>query len=856
MPHRLLGLDQSVTAVVSAPLYLKLGEEGLQSFPFVNAPFEIKIFLLDGDSLKCGDEVPLLMKFQYEGDEGNETPLPVDLFTVETDRPIIGKNGMTTVRIRINDVSMSYANRAFIVIFSIDKNDNSPVYWRNIEDISSPPMLCVRHRLSLNTDMADKWYKDEGGKDNRMDLTVNLLSANGCHVSGRRVPLKIFLMYENGQPVLKQEVLSLSPDCRLLIEEGGGSCVLKVRINDVSKNHQRQRFRIMVQPDTGQDPLLNDISCDDTHPVEVKSKRSKRLREDIPSAPTRPLPLDPSRRATSSSNLGPFGPAIQSGVPNRTVGSNGYENPSKLQRVQQDEFAHVQIDGYDARNNGNNTNENYNIPYSSSGNHDTNYNNDDNNNNTHNNDYNHLNKSRNNDYQSNDVDYNENHNITDQKKINNLVINSHLYGINNQAEFNNNENLYNDNSKSTYVSTDLPDPIPVDISSAIHTILQWTTSNVSRMSQLRWSIVGRERNSDGGVNESSHPIYAMSNPNDLINTVLQERSSGVIENSINILKQFMNNEKNKNENETEVKNENLDVYNVDNGVHRNFMRHRKDDTYDDENHIDIDKMNNDHINTHNTHNNNHNIHENENNDKLDNKEKKSFLNNGVQMENNGHRLGGIDKGEQDIENNQYLSENIYYVLARQTLIKGLDSKDVRDLKNNRTGLPAYDKNKVLLGFCEESRDSNNTTTIGFVPISELEELSKEELKSLVTLFEMNVELEHRNDHNYINDIMNDIQNKNKNKISSPKAGNSSSSSSSEKNGDANTDKDNSNPHTPISENLVPPDSPVPSATSLYSLFKYPNLEILKQEAMMHCWMAEMAIFEIAGDDDYETLFSL
>jgi hypothetical protein len=34
------------------------------------------------------------------------------------------------------------------------------------------------------------------------------------------------------------------------------------------------------------------------------------------------------------------------------------------------------------------------------------------------------------------------------------------------------------------------------------------------------------------------------------------------------------------------------------------------------------------------------------------------------------------------------------------------------------------------------------------------------------------------------------------------------------------------------------------------------LEILKQEAMMHCWMAEMAIFEIAGDDDYELLFSL
>jgi hypothetical protein len=188
----------------------------------------------------------------------------------------------------------------------------------------------------------------------------------------------------------------------------------------------------------------------------------------------------------------------------------------------------------------------------------------------------------------------------------------------------------------------------------------------------------------------------------------QERSSGVIESSINILKNFINDEKNENE----VKSENLDVYNVDKCVHRNFMRHRRDDSYGDENHIDIDKMNNDHIHAHNTHNDDHNIHDDENNDKLENKEKKLLLNNVVQMENNGHRLGGIEKGEQDIENNQYLSENIYYVLARQTLIKGLDSNDVRDLKNNRTGLPAYDKNKLLLGFCEESRDSNNTTTIG------------------------------------------------------------------------------------------------------------------------------------------------
>ena len=46
-----------------------------------------------------------------------------------------------------------------------------------------------------------------------------------------------------------------------------------MRINDVSKNHQRQRFRILVTPDTGQDPLLHDVGADATQAIEVKSKR-------------------------------------------------------------------------------------------------------------------------------------------------------------------------------------------------------------------------------------------------------------------------------------------------------------------------------------------------------------------------------------------------------------------------------------------------------------------------------------------------------------------------------------------------------------------------------------------------------
>jgi hypothetical protein len=122
----------------------------------------------------------------------------------------------------------------------------------------------------------------------------------------------------------------------------------------------------------------------------------------------------------------------------------------------------------------------------------------------------------------------------------------------------------------------------------------------------------------------------------------------------------MNNEKNKNrnENENEVKNENFEIYDVDNGVKGNFMRHRNDnDNHDNHhNHHDINDID---------------MHHDENNDDLENKEKKLFLNNGVRIENNGHQsVGSRLGGEQFVENNHYISENIYYVLARQTSIKG------------------------------------------------------------------------------------------------------------------------------------------------------------------------------------------
>ena len=70
------------------------------SNPFVNTPFEVQLFLLDGDKLKCGEEIPISINIMIENDtlEGQSGPLyerlytaPEGLYQYEPKNIIIGK---------------------------------------------------------------------------------------------------------------------------------------------------------------------------------------------------------------------------------------------------------------------------------------------------------------------------------------------------------------------------------------------------------------------------------------------------------------------------------------------------------------------------------------------------------------------------------------------------------------------------------------------------------------------------------------------------------------------------------------------------------------------------------------------
>mgnify|MGYP000002594398 CR=1 FL=1 len=77
--------------------------------------------------------------------------------------------------------------------------------------------------------------------------------------------------------VTKQSILKIAPDSQLRIDSKG-SAHIRARVEDVSKNHQGQKFRLRVMPNVKEEPLTHDIASDVTTCVTVRSKRNKRNR--------------------------------------------------------------------------------------------------------------------------------------------------------------------------------------------------------------------------------------------------------------------------------------------------------------------------------------------------------------------------------------------------------------------------------------------------------------------------------------------------------------------------------------------------------------------------------------------------
>ena len=77
--------------------------------------------------------------------------------------------------------------------------------------------------------------------------------------------------------VNNQKILKMMSTANLSINSSGHA-VVPFRIEEVSSNHQRQKFKIRVGPDTNKFPLHGDIASSFSSPVTVRSKKPKSKR--------------------------------------------------------------------------------------------------------------------------------------------------------------------------------------------------------------------------------------------------------------------------------------------------------------------------------------------------------------------------------------------------------------------------------------------------------------------------------------------------------------------------------------------------------------------------------------------------
>lgn len=280
---------------------LKFGD--VDPYPFVNAQFEVTVMLCDENgNFRNTDPTPFTLKAGYAGDKTGQECHPPVMAVDHPSQLVVPSSGTLRVRLRMLDLSMSHDNRKFV----LHANANNSFAGQYVAPAMSDPVTVVRHKLTLKSSLAanEVWFKDEGGRDKCIEMTIQMEDRDGNPVTERRVPLRITLLYENRTVVQKQDVLKISPDSSRAIENGVAQ--LRLRLEDVSKNHQKQRFAIRVAPDYDAMPDASDVSPVISPAMEVRSKRNnKRSRGDAFGMVLPPAPPGPYTQRSNSSVINP-----------------------------------------------------------------------------------------------------------------------------------------------------------------------------------------------------------------------------------------------------------------------------------------------------------------------------------------------------------------------------------------------------------------------------------------------------------------------------------------------------------------------------------------------------------------------
>ena len=266
------------------------GSDELDSSKLDNREFQIDAELHFFDGGVCGDA---WNSAQLKLDPGTEK------FYL---RDIVDKSVLV---VRFNIVPNRIGDNTSVYCIKLYVSDSEHNAYDQIKPIITTPVHLVSSKFVLETDEWESiWYKDEGniylyiyiyivfsskiffiklgGRDKCMQVIVSLCNKNNSLIYGRKLPLDLTLLYDNeyDQEVMKQSNLKVMGAPKVFIDPDSGQASLRFRIEDVSKNHQGQNFKVLIATKCNK---YGDVAPATTPSVAVRSKRNKRGRSTIDS---------------------------------------------------------------------------------------------------------------------------------------------------------------------------------------------------------------------------------------------------------------------------------------------------------------------------------------------------------------------------------------------------------------------------------------------------------------------------------------------------------------------------------------------------------------------------------------------
>eukprot|EP00943_MAST-04B_sp_MAST-4B-sp1_P000743 g743.t1 len=243
---------------------------------------------IDGSPYYSTKEIPIDIYLVYAPEDYNEKDIsPGTICTmkavkdnpitvVNQSNPFIAENGVGNFEIQINTLSMDHKDQKFCLCFKLAGEE-----FKHVNAVISSPIQTVEYKLVISKSISDMcgnkenenvFYKDQGGKLRTMNCVIQLQQRDGGMCLHEAIPLKLMLCYEDKSIVANQSFLSISQDIEKLQIENG-FFHLKFRVEDVSKNHGKRMFRVLVSPGD----LQSSRRCAPvyTAPVLIKSKKNK-----------------------------------------------------------------------------------------------------------------------------------------------------------------------------------------------------------------------------------------------------------------------------------------------------------------------------------------------------------------------------------------------------------------------------------------------------------------------------------------------------------------------------------------------------------------------------------------------------